>query len=814
MKKLHLICNAHIDPIWLWEWEEGASTAISTFRSAADLAEKFNYIFCHNEVTLYEWVREYEPALFDRIQKLVIQGKWHVMGGWYLQPDCNMPSGEAMVRQIMAGRNYFKKHFASFPTTAVNVDPFGHSYGLVQIMKKCGFDSYLFCRPFPEELEIEDTFIWRGPDGSEICCFRASKGYNSPLGEAVVKIQEYLDQSTDLETGMLLWGVGNHGGGPSAKDLRDIEQLMNESEVEIIHSTPEKYFLDQKTPSVVLDKSLYPSMVGCYSSQIHVKQTYRLLENQFFTVERMCAAANSLGLMDYPDSRLYEVLSDLLNAQFHDILPGSSIREGEKAGIRLMEHGLEILSRLRASAFFAFSAGEKCTPPGEYTILVFNPHPFKIETEIQCELQLENQNWDDSHNTSFEIFSQNIRVPSQIIKEDSNLNLDWRKRLFFHCTLAPFSINRFDCRPVDVQTKDITALEKESLDFDNGNLKVTINHETGLIDSMHLNGRDYIAKSAFLPIVIKDTVDPWALSKQQRISLGEKIGAFTLMGSKEAADYMGNDTLVDPVHIVENGEVATIVEAVFNYNYSYIVVNYILYKLSNEIDIKYTVFWNEKSKALKIAIPTLIDGEYMGETLFATETLPNDGREVPSQRWSALSDGRSFLGILNNGTYSSSCQNSEIQLTLLRSPCYAAYPITDRKIVPDNRFVPRIDQGEHHFDFKICFGDHESMISNISRKAQVFNETPYALNVFPSGTGQKVASQIIVENSKILLTAYMKDQQNRFILRLFNSCGTSESTNVQLPLFNIEQTIDFTSYEFKTFIIGDGILTETTMPLI
>lgn len=127
MKELHLICNAHLDPIWQWEWEEGAAAAISTFRSAADLAEEFDYIFCHNEVTLYKYIEEYAPTLFDRIKELVRKGKWHIMGGWYLQPDCNMPSGESFVRQIKMGQKYFYEKFGVKPTTAINFDSFGHS---------------------------------------------------------------------------------------------------------------------------------------------------------------------------------------------------------------------------------------------------------------------------------------------------------------------------------------------------------------------------------------------------------------------------------------------------------------------------------------------------------------------------------------------------------------------------------------------------------------------------------------------------------------------------------------------------------------
>ena len=101
MKNVYLLCNAHIDPIWLWKWQEGAAEAISTFRTAADFCEEFDgFVFNHNEALLYEWIEEYEPELFRRIQKLVSDGKWHIMGGWYLQPDCTMLSGESFIRQI------------------------------------------------------------------------------------------------------------------------------------------------------------------------------------------------------------------------------------------------------------------------------------------------------------------------------------------------------------------------------------------------------------------------------------------------------------------------------------------------------------------------------------------------------------------------------------------------------------------------------------------------------------------------------------------------------------------------------------------
>ena len=167
MKELYLLCNAHLDPVWMWQREEGIAEAISTFRVAAQFCEEYDgFLFNHNESLLYEWVEEYEPALFERIKKLVKEGKWHIMGGWYIQPDCVMPSGESFLRQIQIGNKYFLKKFGVKSTTAVNVDPFGHTRGLVQILKKCGYDSYLFMRPY--HFVTEQNFIWKGYDGSEV----------------------------------------------------------------------------------------------------------------------------------------------------------------------------------------------------------------------------------------------------------------------------------------------------------------------------------------------------------------------------------------------------------------------------------------------------------------------------------------------------------------------------------------------------------------------------------------------------------------------------------------------------------------------
>ena len=305
MEKLHLICNAHLDPVWQWEWEEGLGAVISTFTVAVELCEQSDgFVFNHNEALLYQWVEEYAPELFEKIQRLVQNGKWHIMGGWFLQPDCNMPSGESLVRQILVGREYFKRKFDVTPTTAYNIDTFGHSRGLVQILKKSGYDSYVCMRPGGNYLEVPYVFDWVGYDGSEIKVCRIDHPYNTLLGTAAQSITEYIDSHQDIDVALRCWGIGDHGGGPSKIDLKQVSELIGaNSDVEIIHSTPEQFFEDYIQSVDVtykLAEALNPQFVGCYTSQCRIKNRHRKLENEFYSAEKMVSNLAIVGTMDYP----------------------------------------------------------------------------------------------------------------------------------------------------------------------------------------------------------------------------------------------------------------------------------------------------------------------------------------------------------------------------------------------------------------------------------------------------------------------------------------------------------------------------------
>jgi len=806
-RTVFLVCNAHLDPVWQWEWEEGAAEALSTFRVAADLCEEYDgFVFNHNEAILYQWVQEYEPALFARIQGLVKAGRWHIMGGWFLQPDCNMPSGESFVRQILYGKTYFRQQFDVEPTTSINFDPFGHTRGLVQILRKSGYDSYLFCRPDNNDCPLPaEDFLWVGYDGSEVIGHRAEGAYLSPRGQAAAKVQRWLDGHPEKQEGLVLWGVGNHGGGPSRIDLDRLAELISNSDTKIEHATPEAYFArlcENGTPLPRHEGDLNAWAVGCYTSQVRIKQRHRQLENEQYLTEKMASHAALTGLFPYPKAEIDAALYDLLFAEFHDILPGSSVQPVEEMSLRLMDHGLEILSRVKTRAFFALSTGQPVAAEGKIPILVYNPHPFPVTGIFECEFMLADQNWKDEFTLPV-VHAGGRRIPSQAEKELSNLNLDWRKRTVFRATLQPGQMNRFDCTLKVLPQRPQPQLEEKDgqFTFATDELQVTVNTATGLIDRYCTGGVEYLRPNAFLPLVIEDNDDPWGMTVQQFRTI---TGQFRLATPQEAARIAGvKAPELAPVRVIEDGDVRAVIEAIFVYGNSFLVNRYKLPRQGMEIEVEVRVLWTEKSAMLKLAVPTtLADGNYLGQVAYGREVLPATGKEVVAQKWTAVVSEIQAFSCINDGIYGSDCADGEMRLSLLRSAAYAGHPIMDRPIVPQDRFTARIDQGERLYHFWFTGSPATERLEHIEREALSHNERPVALSFFPSGAGETPAPLVELRDDTVVLTAFKESEDGQgYIVRLFNPTSLPHETILVVPTLGINHPVSLGKFEIKSLRI-------------
>ena len=796
MKNLHLICNAHIDPVWQWTWDEGFSSALATFKSACDLADEFDYVFCHNESLLYEETEKKCPELFERIKKLVKQGKWKIMGGWYIQPDCLMPSGESFVRQIKVGHKYFKEKFGIVPEIATNFDSFGHSLGLVQILAKNGYKGYVITRPNKWEMNYPDGkfFKWTAPSGHSVTLTK-ERSYCTLLGVAAENITEKAKTAEDVD--YVLWGVGNHGGGPSRKDLRDIANLDIDG-VNIIHSCLENLFKDDIKISAEIKHSLVTSMQGCYVSMAKIKKAHREAENILYSTEKMLAVASLSGYK--PDlTALYEAQKKLLLAEFHDILPGSCIPDGESDGLDLLATCKTIAKDYRTGAFTYLTSGEPVAKDGEYPVYVFNPTPYEITAPIEVEFMLASQNW-ENYVLEPEVYKGEEKVPSQLIKEESTMNLDWRKKVIFSGKLKPLGVTRFS-----IYTKQVPFYDKYSIP------SVAIDEKEFL--------KDTVLQSPLIIESYDDSADPWLLfdgfkKPCEQPGLGENPVAFRYMTETEIKDFLVSDQTISPVHRIEDGEVMTAVESFITNGKSNAVIEYRKYKDQKYLDVKVTVEFAEKNKILKLKLPvpngiTIGDGPYIVEEKTAYT-------EQPYQKWFGVKqkDDKVFA-VINDGVYSGTIKDGFMNVNLLRGSGHCFHPIPvnddgtggDRRLYPVDRYMPRIDNGRYVFKFRIL----EGSVNDVTCESLFFNEKPYAVNVFPLGTGSKTVN--VSTDQPVLMPTFKIGENGGYVLRFFNPEPVDKTFT--LTVNSNKTVLTIKKYQVVSVVYDDGNfdLCEETMPV-
>ncbi len=336
--KIHMVGNAHIDPVWLWRWQDGYAEVKATFRAALDRISEFpDFIFTCAGAVIIDWIEENDPQMFEEIRRRVSEGRWVIVGGWWIQPDCNIPSGESFARHSLYGQRYFREKFGRMSVVGYNVDSFGHSGMLPQIYTLSGMPFYVMMRPQEHEKELPSSlFWWESADGSRVLTFRVPINYGSwgyPSGEPErKKIDDVasIAQKQGIDF-MCFYGVGNHGGGPTRRSIRTIRDMQKEGEGrEIVFSTPETYFREMLAAGKdipVVKGDLQHHASGCYSAHSETKASNRKAELRVIAAEKLASLAHGLTGFAYPAARLREAWEKVLFNQFHDVIGGCSVPE-------------------------------------------------------------------------------------------------------------------------------------------------------------------------------------------------------------------------------------------------------------------------------------------------------------------------------------------------------------------------------------------------------------------------------------------------------------------------------------------------------
>lgn len=799
---LYMIGNAHLDPVWLWTWQEGFQEAKATFRSALDrLAESDDFLFTSSSAALYDWIEHNDPAMFEEIKQRVAEGRWEIVGGWWIQPDCNLPGGESFVRQGLYGQRYFQEKLGVTASVGYNVDSFGHAASLPQILRQSGMDAYVFMRPHPHEQRLPSRlFWWESDDGSRVLTFRIPFEYctwGKELRQQVERCAAELRPA--VPELMCFYGVGNHGGGPTRENIESIRVLSADPAYpRLVFSTPSRYFqaVQGLTSSLpVVHDELQHHASGCYAAHSGIKRWNRQAENALMAAEKMCSLANRVTGLPYPGDFGHAWRGVLFN-QFHDILAGTSIEPAYDDARNLYGEALAIAARNQNSAVQSISWQVNIEPEeGMRPMVVFNPHSWAVCAPVELEVGRLPEG-------AAVIDAQGNPVPWQPVRSLATVASGSRNRICFLADLPAFGygLYRLVSRPVVSRQSRLSATDTT---LANSRFEIEFNPETGGLSRLYDKRFDFqwIRDEAAQALVLDDPSDTWSHGV---LHYDHVVGQFKARA----------------VRLIEEGPVKAVIRVDSEYGSSRLTQDFTLYADIDRIDVHVTIDWHERFKVLKLRFPVNLDfvvATY--EIPYGVIQRPANGEEEPAQSWVDLSgvgrgNGRRLgLSVLNDGKYSFDVKEHEINLTVLRSPIYAHHvPYQPR---PDGEYT-FTDQGTQHFTYSLLFHDGSWEHAGTVQQALELNQPPIAqVESAHAGPLPARASYLSIDPPTVVATAVKRAEDNDdLILRCLETTGSETRATIDLPHWGRTLTVAFRGHEIKTLRVpmsGEDAVVETDL---
>jgi alpha-mannosidase len=791
-RTLHMIGHGHIDPTWLWRWTEGFEEVRATFRSALDrMNETPDFCFTASSACFYEWVRQAEPAMFAAIQARVAEGRWEIAGGFWIEPDCNLPAGESFIRQGLYGQRFFQHHFGKRCRIGFHPDSFGHAGTLPQILRGLGLDHYIFMRPMPD-IEMaypgSRTFWWEGPDGSRVLTSSIAESYNADAEELTDRMRR-LTGDPHLHPGqtevLCFFGVGNHGGGPTKRAIASIQDAPNDPAMpKAVFSTLEAYFdalraawPGSEVPTVA--KELQYHARGCFSVHAGIKRWMRRAEHRLLAAERWASVAMLEDLAAFPKQRFDEAWHSVLYNQFHDILAGSSIASSyEDARDQLGAVGA-FAEELTNRTLQTIARDIDTTPEGN-TVVVFNALPWPVHQPVLVS----------------PIVSRCLELPLHAVDADGNpVDVqevrgervgDGQRFAFIADTpalgYACYHL-RSGARPAvseAVLAATPQCLENRwwRIDFDPWGGHWSLLHEKE-------RGLDLLHAGALLT-ALNDHSDTWSHGV---VSYRSEAGRF------------GNARL----RVAELGTVLATVRSVSTHGRSEAQVETTLYRDHPAIDLRIRVNWQESYQLLKVCFESaIVAGEATYEAPYGVVVRRATGDEEPGQRWCDVSgrigDSPSGLTILNDGQYAFDVWNGITRITLLRSPAYAHHDPFRYDTETGHEIM---DQGWHEIRLRLL--PHGNTWQSVDAPAQAwaFN-TPPVVHVESAHPGRRAPRGSFLEcRGAGVVCSVLKQQEesHAFVVRLHESHGADSTATLSFPSLEWEIEVPMPAHSIKTLCL-------------
>lgn len=711
---LHAIGNAHIDPVWLWRWTEGLETIRATFRSALDRMNEFpGFMFSCSSAAFFDQLEKVDPGMLDEIRLRVQEGRWEIVGGWWIEPDANIPSGEALVRQALYGQRWFQEKLGVRAKVGFNPDTFGHPGTLPQILTGAGLRYYAFLRPGPHEKALPGpVFEWMSPDGSSVLASRIERAYCTWF-EDPEHLEEHIQindraRSKDVQNYTVFYGVGNHGGGPTRKNIQFmLDRSGKDPDIQL--SSLGGYFrsldaeLDSGAAVPLVCEELQHHARGCYSAHSEIKALNRRTEHLLTTAEKLATTAHLLLGRPYPHEKLRSAWQSLLYNQFHDILAGTSLPEGYDDARDLFGHARALASGVLNVSLQALTSQIDTRGPGD-ALVVYNPLAWPVQAVV--EVQPSGPSLVDASGSP--VLCQHVQPTTTV---------NGQKRMVFVTKLPPLGWKLFrqnvpDTPPVPAQ--GMLSITPSSLE--NSFLQVEIDPGTGEIISLFdkRSRIETLAGPANSAVVLNDPGDTWSHGVA---SFRDETGRFK---ARE-------------IEIEESGPVRVCLRVTSAWEASQIISRLYLYRDLDFLECRMSVNWQEQYKALKLAFPLSIRCPSVRyEVPYGSVEREANGEEQPGQQWVDVSGplpDSSFYGValLNDCKYGFDCLGSELRVTVLRSPAYAHHePAT---LDPAKRYE-HIDQGLQKLTWRLLPHAGTWRDAAVARRAFELNVQPPYVNEY------------------------------------------------------------------------------------
>jgi len=784
--EVNMIAHSHIDMNWLWPWSETVELTRRDFTSMDSLMTRFpDFRFSQSQVSVYKAMQDYHPDVFEMIKKRASEGKWEITASTWVEGDLNMAQGETLIRQILHSKRYLRNNFNMEPVICWEPDTFGHPATYPQILAKTGVKYYYFCRAgkgYP-------VFWWEAPDGSRVQAYNDLQGYGGTLNpESVVQVIKPMKERLGLKTAMKVYGVGDHGGAATARDIEhgkavNDTPLLPKTQMSTVLNFHEKVAASGVEYPVVRDE-LNTIFEGCYSSHGDIKRLNRSGETGLLTAETLAALASIDAGLDYPIDALSDAWKNQCFHQFHDIICGCSIGSTYKEAAETLKPSQDFMKSIISQSASKL-AGNVDTGSGEPKIVVFNQLAWQ-RTDI---VEIDASEMNGVSVSSVKDESGNL-IPAQIL--NGKLIFTAKDIPSLGCKVYLLSSEKAQT-PIEV--------DEEKCILSNEFFRVGVNKNSGAIDSLSLkesNMEFAQPKAGWGP---EGKINAGMLNRLQiHFEQPHPMSAWNI------GDITRTESLISgaEVKVIETGPAVAIIEVRHKFLNSSLVQQIRVYAGLDRIDFVTEVDWHEKGGAAHDApmlkatfTPYLGTSKAIYDIPFGTIERTANGFEVPALEWADISDAEHGITLANNCKYGHSAQGNTLALTLVR----ASYE-------PDNN----PDEQVHNFTYSIVPHMGACVAANAMRNGSGLNQ-PLVGVVEKSHAGliKPSTAMLSVDNDSVMISAikFAEDQPNdgtaSVIVRLFNTTGNSTKTALSMRWNVIKaEEADMLEEQGKAIACGDN----------